>query len=166
MIRPLQDRVIVKRIDEEEKYLNASKAERIRGQMGLKDQTREAMKISGRYLGKMERIFKKDNLPLVLTRLPFVESSFNVNAKSKVGASGVWQFMPNSGKHFGLKVNDVIDETNYPFLSTEAAAKHSKRNYEILNSWPLAITAYNFGLGNIKKTQKQSFKLCLRFCIL
>jgi membrane-bound lytic murein transglycosylase D len=138
-------------IQEEDKFLEASKLERIRGQLGLKDQTIEGMRIAGRYNDQIISIFKKHNLPLVLTKLPYVESSFNVNAVSKVGASGVWQFMPSSGRFFGLKVNDVLDERNDPILATEAAAKHLKRNYEKLGTWPLAITAYNFGLGNIKR---------------
>jgi membrane-bound lytic murein transglycosylase D len=92
----------------------------------------------------MEQIFREEGLPVELTRLPFVESSFNIRARSKVGASGIWQFMRSTGRHF-LRINDAVDERNDPILATEAAAKLLKVNYESLKAWPLAVTAYNHG---------------------
>jgi membrane-bound lytic murein transglycosylase D len=98
----------------------------------------------------MEEVFFREGLPLQLTRLPFVESSFNVNARSKVGASGIWQFMPSTGSLF-LKVGSVLDERNDPIRATEAAAKLLKMNFESLGSWPLAVTAYNHGRKGIQR---------------
>jgi membrane-bound lytic murein transglycosylase D len=92
----------------------------------------------------MEEVFRKEGLPTELTRLPFVESSFNLRARSKVGASGIWQFMRSTGRLY-LKINDAVDERNDPIRATEAAAKLLKANYDSLKSWPLAVTAYNHG---------------------
>ncbi len=123
---------------------------KIRLQMGLKDRMREAIRISGLYLPMMEKVFKDKKLPLELTRVVFVESSFNIHAGSKVGASGLWQIMPNVSKKFGyMTVNQ--DLRNHPVYATQLAAKIFKQNYQILKSWPLAITAYNHGVGSLKK---------------
>ena len=88
--------------------------------------------------------------------MPLVESSFNVDAKSKVGASGIWQIMPPTGKQYGL-INQRVDERNSPLKATLMAAKLLKFNYKQLNNnWPLAITAYNHGIGNIKKSLRRA----------
>jgi membrane-bound lytic murein transglycosylase D len=131
-------------VKEPDKFLNAAHRKRLRFQQGLKEHTAEGLKVSGQYLPLMEEVFRKEGLPVELTRLPFVESSFNVRARSKVGASGIWQFMRSTGKLF-LKINDTIDERNDPVRATEAAAKLLKGNYESLRTWPLAVTAYNHG---------------------
>ena len=101
----------------------------------------------------MEQIFAKYDVPVEIVKLPLVESSFNENAQSKVGASGVWQFMPAMGKKF-LKIGHHADERNSPIKATEAAAKMLKGNFKILKSWPLAITAYNHGPGGLIKAKK------------
>jgi membrane-bound lytic murein transglycosylase D len=131
-------------INEPSKFLNAAHRKRLRFQLGQKDRFLEGLKMSGRYLPLMEEVFRNEGLPVELTRLPFVESSFNVHARSKVGASGIWQFMRSTGKLF-LRINDTIDERNDPVRATEAAAKLLKGNYESLRTWPLAVTAYNHG---------------------
>lgn len=131
-------------VNEPNKYLNAAHRKRLRFQLGQRDRFLDGLKQSGRYLPMMEEIFRHEGLPVELTRLPFVESSFNVRARSKVGASGIWQFMRSTGKLF-LKVNDAVDERNDPIRATEAAAKLLHGNYESLGKWPLAVTAYNHG---------------------
>jgi membrane-bound lytic murein transglycosylase D len=102
----------------------------------------------------MESIFAKSNLPTELVRLPLVESSFNEKAVSKVGASGIWQFMPVVGKHY-LKMTEPFDERNSPIKATEAAARLLRSNFSILKSWPLAITAYNHGASGVLKAMKK-----------
>jgi membrane-bound lytic murein transglycosylase D len=77
-----------------------------------------------------------------LAYLPLVESSFNVRARSIVGAVGMWQFMPETGKKF-MRIDEKVDERRDPFASTRAAARLLKENYRLLSNWPLAITAYN-----------------------
>lgn len=131
-------------VHEPNKFLNAAHRKRLRFQQGMKENFLAGMKMSGRYLSLMEDVFRKEGLPVELTRLPFVESSFNVRARSKVGASGIWQFMRSTGRLF-LKINDAVDERNDPVRATEAAAKLLKGNYESLRTWPLAVTAYNHG---------------------
>jgi membrane-bound lytic murein transglycosylase D len=131
-------------IDEPNKYLNAAHRKRLRFQLGQKDRFLDGLVQSGRYLPLMEEVFRKQGLPPELTRLPFVESSFNTRARSKVGASGIWQFMRYTGKLF-IQINDSVDERNDPIRATEAAAKLLKLNYDSLGSWPLAVTAYNHG---------------------
>ena len=119
----------------------------IRLQMGLKERMQKALFISGQYLPMMEDVFRKKNLPIELTRIVFVESSFNVSAQSKVGASGLWQIMPFVAK----SESRFYDKRNHPYYATVLAADMLENNYRVLGQWPLAISAYNHGLGGMKK---------------
>jgi membrane-bound lytic murein transglycosylase D len=125
-----------------------------RGQGGLADEFKRAAKIANQYLPYMERTFMKAGLPRDLTRLAFVESMFNLKATSKVGASGIWQFMPGTAKRF-LIVNKMIDERRSPLRATDAAAQYLALNYQKLGKWPLAITAYNHGAGGIARAVRE-----------
>src|SRR4029434_2240682 len=82
---------------------------RIRSQRGAKENFIEGLKVSGRYLAQMQKIFRDDGLPAELAYLPLVESSFNIRARSSVGALGMWQFMPETGKKF-MRIDSTIDE--------------------------------------------------------
>lgn len=135
-------------IDDPGKFLNAAHYKRIRFQLGQKDQFLDGYRMSGEYLPFMEEIFIKRGLPFELTRLPFVESSFNTRARSKVGASGIWQFMKTTGSDF-LFIGEAIDERNDPLRATEAAAQLLKINLDTLGNWPLAVTAYNHGRSSL-----------------
>lgn len=117
---------------------------RIRSQRGAKEHFTEGLRIAGRYISEMKKIFRAEALPVELAYLPLVESSFNIRARSGVGALGMWQFMRETGKKF-LRIDGNIDERRDPFESTKAAARLLKENYRLLGSWPLAITAYNHG---------------------
>ncbi len=132
-----------------DKFLRAAGEDRLRGQTGIKEKFAEAIRVSRRYLKAMETIFRQEGVPVELTRLPFIESSFNVQAYSKVGAAGIWQFMPATGRSYKLRINHMIDERRDPLIASEAAAKLLKANYERLGSWPLAITAYNHGPAGV-----------------
>jgi membrane-bound lytic murein transglycosylase D len=126
----------------------------VRVQTGQKNFFENGLKLSGQYLDGMEEIFKNHKLPVELTRLPFVESSFVIGATSKVGAAGIWQFMPGIGRKF-LKVTDEIDERRNPWKSTVAAAKLLKENHMILHrNWGLALTAYNHGPSGVRQAMK------------
>lgn len=123
----------------------------VRVQTGQRNFFVDGLQVSPRYLPAMEKIFRSKKLPVELTRLPFVESSFNEEATSKVGAGGIWQFMGDTGRKF-LIVNGDIDERRSPFKASEAAAMLLKENHMILgHSWPLAITAWNHGPGGVRK---------------
>jgi membrane-bound lytic murein transglycosylase D len=127
----------------------------IRAQRGLKERTQNALQTSDHYLPEMERIFASYQLPKALTRLPLVESSFNVDAYSKVGAAGLWQFIPASARIY-MRLNEVVDDRRDPWTSTDAAARHLRDDYRELNDWPLAITAYNHGRGGIARGLRET----------
>ena len=126
-----------------------------RFQSGLKDRMERAFFESGKYLHMMEGVFKSKGLPPELTRIVFVESSFNINAKSKVGASGLWQIMPFVAKPEGYIQKD-FDKRNHPYFATKLAAEIFKQNFRSLKSWPLAVTAYNHGLGGVKRMKRKA----------
>lgn len=156
---PIRKEKEAERIIERQRKLIAKKHniknhKTVRLQMGLSDRMRTAIFESGRYLPMMEKIFKEKNIPVELTRLVFVESSFNVEAKSKVGASGLWQIMPAVGKKYKYIKKDY-DKRDHPEYATKVAADILKQNYQILKSWPLAVTSYNFGVGRMLKVQKK-----------
>lgn len=125
-------------------------ADDLRFQRGLRERTQRALEVSGRYLPEMEKIFASYGLPTRLTRLPLVESSFNVEAYSKAAAAGLWQFIPSSARIY-MRLNNVVDDRRDPWTSTDAAARHLRDDYASLGSWPLALTAYNHGRAGMVK---------------
>jgi membrane-bound lytic murein transglycosylase D len=125
--------------------------ERVRAQRGIKERTIAGLQRSGRYMRHIEQVFRDKNLPVELGYLPLVESSFDINARSSVGATGMWQFMRATGKEFRLRIDRVIDERKDPWESTRAAAALLEQNYQLLGNWPLALTAYNYGAGGIAR---------------
>jgi membrane-bound lytic murein transglycosylase D len=127
--------------------------ENLRMQIGQKNFVEKAMLISDQYLPIMEQIFEKKGLPKELTRMPFVESSFNLAAKSRVGASGIWQIMPATGRK--LMAHPHVDYRNDPIGATEFAASLLKFNYKVTDTWPLAITAYNHGPTSMVRLSKK-----------
>ncbi len=96
------------------------------------------------------------NLPLELKYLAIVESALNPRARSRVGATGLWQFMYGTGKMYGLNVNSYVDERMDPVRSTEAACEYLGRLYSLYNDWSLALAAYNAGPGNVNKAIRRS----------
>jgi len=118
--------------------------ENIRLQIGQKDRFYEGLIRSGKYLAHFKQYFISQGLPAELAYLPHVESSFNPEAYSKAGAAGLWQFTRSTGKEY-LTINDQVDERYDPYLATQAAAKMLKGNHDRLETWPLALTAYNYG---------------------
>jgi peptidoglycan lytic transglycosylase D len=125
----------------------------VRIQIGQKDRFIEGVIRSGAYITQIKKIFKQQGLPQDLAYLPHVESSFDLRAYSKFGASGIWQFTRSTGKQF-LTINYVVDERQDPILASHAAATFLKKNYNSLKSWPLAITAYNYGPAGMRRAQK------------
>ena len=103
------------------------------------------------YFPLFEDILGKHNLPYELCYLAVVESALNPQAHSHMGAAGLWQFMPSTGKIYGLEVNSLVDERMDPLRSTEAACRFLKSLYGIFNDWNLAIAAYNCGPSNVNK---------------
>lgn len=148
------ERAQQKKIDEVKKViglkLSKEEKERLRFQLGQKDRMQDAIFYSGRYIEDMEKIFRDAKVPVELTRLAFVESSFNIMARSKVGASGIWQIMPYTAKPYKM-ISATVDKRNHPMEATKLAAKLLRQNYTMLQSWPLAVTGYNHGPTGVRK---------------
>ena len=114
------------------------------------------MGLSEYYFPLFEQELDRHNLPLELKYLAVVESALNPRARSRVGATGLWQFMFTTGKMFGLDVSSYVDERSDPILATEAACKYLKSLNASFNDWDLALAAYNSGPGNVSKAIRRS----------
>ncbi len=125
----------------------------IRYQQGLSDRFREGLQRSGRWREFIEAEFSALGVPVELAALPHVESSYNPDARSHVGASGIWQFTRSTGRRF-MRVDHVIDERNDPFAATRGAGRLLAYNYSITGNWPMAITAYNHGLAGVRRAMR------------
>ena len=108
------------------------------------------------YFPMFEEVLDKHNLPLELKYLAVVESALKPRAKSRVGATGLWQFMFATGKQYGLEVSSYVDERCDPLRSTNAAAKYLASLYKTFGDWDLALAAYNSGPGNVTKAIRRS----------
>lgn len=108
------------------------------------------------YVPLFEEALEAEGVPLELKYLPVVESAFDPMATSRVGAAGLWQFMVPTAKHYGLKVNSLLDERRDPIKSSQAAARYLKDLYESFGDWTLAIAAYNCGRANVLKAIKRA----------
>ncbi|MSP37012.1 MAG: LysM peptidoglycan-binding domain-containing protein [Deltaproteobacteria bacterium] len=128
--------------------------ERVKAQRGVKERTAAGIKRSGRYIAQIQQIFRERGLPAELTYLPIVESSYDNSARSSVGALGIWQFMPATGRQY-MRVNAAIDERRDPYDASRAAAAYLKQAYDFLGSWPLAITSYNYGPAGIARAVRE-----------
>lgn len=108
------------------------------------------------YFPMFEEHLDKYDIPLEIKYLAIVESALKARAKSPVGATGLWQFMYQTGKQFDLKVSSYVDERQDPIRATEAACKYLSVLYTIFNDWDLALAAYNSGPGNVNKAIRRS----------
>lgn len=125
-------------------------SDEVRFQLGQSNRFREGVIRSGRWLPYIHSQFSDMGLPLALASLPHVESSFQADAKSHAGASGLWQFTRGTGRRF-LRIDHVIDERLDPYEATRAAGQLLKENYEKTGTWPLALTAYNHGAAGMQR---------------
>ncbi len=114
------------------------------------------MSLSDYYFPMFERELDNYNIPLEIKYLAIVESALKPRAKSRVGATGLWQFMFATGKQYNLNVTSYVDERSDPLKSTEAASKYLARLYEIFGDWDLALASYNCGPGNVSKAIRRS----------
>ena len=114
------------------------------------------MALSEFYFPLFEKELDKYDIPLELKYLAVIESALKPRAKSRVGASGLWQFMFATGKMYGLNVSSYVDERSDPIKSTDAASQYLAKLYEIFGDWDLALAAYNSGPGNVTKAIRRS----------
>ncbi len=128
--------------------------ERIRFQLGQADRFREGLIRAQTYEANISRILAERGVPAEIGALPHVESSFNPAAYSRVGAAGLWQFMPGTARRY-MRVDGVVDQRLDPYSATEAAANLMLYNYRLLGTWPLAVTAYNHGPGGLRRAQDE-----------
>jgi membrane-bound lytic murein transglycosylase D len=128
----------------------ARAAQNLRVQQGLSEQFHDSLLRSRYYRPRMEQVFARAGLPPELVALASVESGFSARVRSSAGALGIWQFTRSTGREF-LKITRYRDDRLDPVRSTEAAAELLQSNYQALGSWPLAITAYNYGTGGMER---------------
>lgn len=114
------------------------------------------MAISEYYFPMFEEHLAKYDVPLEIKYLAIVESALNPRAKSRVGASGLWQFMYPTGKQFDLEVNSFVDERYDPLKATEAACQYLSSLYRIFGDWSMVLASYNAGPGNVSKAIRRS----------
>ncbi|MDX1542725.1 MAG: LysM peptidoglycan-binding domain-containing protein [Christiangramia sp.] len=114
------------------------------------------MALSSYYFPLFEQELDKYDIPLEIKYLSIVESALNPRAKSRVGATGLWQFMFTTGKMHGLDVSSYVDERMDPGRSTEAAAQYLASLYKVFGDWDLVLASYNSGPGNVSKAIRRS----------
>ena len=121
-----------------------------------REQTSRMLGLAQLYFPVFEEALDRHGLPMELKYLAVVESALNPAARSRVGATGLWQFMVGTGKLYDLEVDSYIDERHDVYQSTEAACRYLKDLYKIYGNWELALASYNCGPGNVNKAIRRS----------
>ncbi len=129
-------------------------ASRVRFQLGQANKFRAGVIRSGAYKPHILSKLRDLNLPLEISNLPHVESSYTPNVYSRVGAAGLWQFTRSTGRRF-MRVDHVVDERLDPYRASIAAARLLEQNYRVTGTWPLAITAYNHGASGMRRAARK-----------
>ncbi|OXA94726.1 LysM peptidoglycan-binding domain-containing protein [Flavobacterium hercynium] len=114
------------------------------------------MSLSEYYFPIFEEAFARQNVPLEIKYLAVVESALNPKAVSRMGATGIWQFMYGTGKQYALKIDSYIDERSDPLKSTLACSEYMSKMYSIFGNWELVLASYNSGPGNVTKAIRRS----------
>ncbi len=127
----------------------SSAVDRLRFQLGQSNRFRAGLIRSGRWKPYIHEVLMEEGVPLELAALPHVESSFDPTAYSRAGAAGMWQFTRSTGLRY-MRIDHIVDDRRDPFFSTVAAARLLRDNYEVLQNWALAITAYNHGQSGMR----------------
>jgi len=133
----------------------AAAANSVRFQLGQSDRFVAGLIRSGAYRSHIDSVIRAKGLPIELGALPHVESSFHPGAYSSVAAAGMWQFMRATGQRY-MRIDHIVDERLDPYTATYAAMSLLEFNYSILGNWPLALTAYNHGVGGMGRAVRDT----------
>jgi membrane-bound lytic murein transglycosylase D len=157
------DSVIIERLSRIPSVVNLTYNKIVKAHMKVYLQKKREMSetilgLTEYYFPIIEPILDKYKLPYELKYMAIIESALNPRARSRVGASGLWQFMYFTGKSYGLKIDSYIDERYDPVKATKAACEYMIDMYEMFGDWSLVIAAYNCGAGNVKKAIRRSGK--------
>lgn len=155
------DSVLMKRLEDMNAFISLPYNETVKNYMILYSEKMprkmgEMMGLAEFYMPIYEETFRRYSLPEELKYLVVIESAMNPRAESRVGAVGQWQFMHRTAVSYGLRINSYVDERMDPFLSADAAARYLRDAYRIFRDWPLAISSYNCGSGNVNKAIRRS----------
>ena len=160
LISNLPDSVYINRLNQLSSYIPLKYNEKVRNFINMyakrKGQLQLMLGLTPYYFPLFEEKLDAKQLPLELKYLPVIESALNPRAVSRVGATGLWQFMYGTGRMYGLKINSYIDERRDPLKSTEAAVNYLSDLNDIYHDWVLVIAAYNCGPGNVNKAIRRS----------
>jgi len=133
----------------------AAAVDRIRFQLGQSNRFRAGLIRSGRWKPYIREVLQQEGVPAELIALPHVESSFDPTAYSRAGAAGMWQFTRSTGLRY-MRIDHIVDDRRDPFFATVAAAQLLRDNYEVLQNWALAITAYNHGQSGMRNAVRST----------
>ncbi len=155
------DSILVKRLEKMNSFISLPFNQTVKNYMILyaekmPQKMEQILGLSNYYFPIFEEIFSRYELPLELKYMSVIESALNPVARSRVGALGLWQFMYNTGKNYGLKITSFVDERMDVVKAAEAAAKYLNDAYEVFGDWCLAISSYNCGPGNVNKAIRRA----------
>ena len=155
------DKVLIERLERMNSFIQLPYNETVKNYMVLyaeKMPTKmgQMLGLAQYYMPIFEEAFRKYGLPLELKYLAIIESALNPLAVSRVGATGMWQFMYSTARNYGLQIDSYIDQRMDPVASVDAAARYLRDAYRIFGDWSLAISSYNCGSGNVNKAIKRS----------
>ena len=155
------DQVLIDRLQKMNSFIQLPYNETVKNYMVLyseKMPTRmgQILGLSQYYMPIFEEAFRKYGLPMELKYMAIIESAMNPLAVSRVGATGMWQFMHSTARNYGLRIDSYIDDRMDPVASVDAAARYLRDAYRIFGDWSLAISSYNCGSGNVNKAIKRA----------
>ena len=155
------DSVLMRRLEQMNAFITLPFNETVKNYMILYSEKMprkmaEMMGLSQYYMPIIEEALRRYNLPLELKYVAIIESAFNPRAVSRVGATGMWQFMYRTAVSYGLRIDSYVDERMDPIKSIDAAARYFRDAYRIFGDWSLAISSYNCGSGNVNKAIKRA----------
>ena len=157
----LPDSVYIDKLDKLVSVFDLTYNEKVKAFINLyankrRQQVGNMLGLAEYYFPMFEEHLDRADIPLELKYLPVIESALNTRARSRVGATGLWQFMYSTGKMYGLEINSYVDERRDPVKATIAAAKFMNDLYKRYGDWTLVIAAYNCGPGNVNKAIRRS----------